>query len=62
MAAVAMITVAIWDTATGALRDYFDRSSGSSGDCLAASPNGHWLAVTEVRIPRVIDITPPQAP
>ncbi len=57
-----MITVAIWDTATGALRDYFDRSSGSSGDCLAASPNGHWLAVTEVRIPRVIDITPPQAP
>ncbi len=62
VAAVMMTTVAIWDTSNGALKDYFDRRSGSSSDCLAVSPDGRWLAVTDGQLPHIIDITPPLAP
>ncbi len=62
VAAVMMTTVAIWDTSNGALKDYFDRSSGSSSDCLAVSPDGHWLAVMDGQFPHMIDIIPPLAP
>ena len=62
VAALAMTTVAIWDVTTATLRDYFDRSSGSGNDSLAASPDGRWLAITEVGSPHMVDITPPAAP
>jgi len=62
VAAVAMTTVAVWDTATGALKDYFDRSSASSADRLAVSTDGRWLAVMDAQFPHMIDITPPLAP
>ncbi len=62
VAAIAMTTVSIWDATTATLRDYFGRSSGSGNDSLAASPDGRWLAITEVGSPSVIDITPPVAP
>ena len=62
VAAIAMATVAIWDATTATLRDYFDRSSGSDNDSLAASPDGRWLAITEAESPYVVDITPPAAP
>ena len=60
--AVAMATVAIWDAETGILIDDFDRSSASSSESLATSPDGRWLAITEAKTPRIIDITPPFAP
>ena len=62
VAAIAMATVAIWDATTATLRDYFDRSSGSDNDSLAASPDGRWLAITEAESPYMVDITPPAAP
>ena len=60
--AVQMTTIVTWDVATGNLKDYIERSSGSSADRLATSPDGRWLAVTEARKPTMIDITPPLAP
>ncbi len=62
IAAVAMNTVVIWDAATAAQIDYFNRQSSSSGDRLAPSPDERRLAVA-VTQPlgnvQVIDITPP---
>ena len=60
--AVKMTTVVTWDAETGTLIDYFDRSSGSSSESLATSPDGRWLAVTEAKTPSILDITPPFGP
>lgn len=43
--AVGMLKVRIWDAATGAEQDAFERQVGSS-DRLAVSPDGRWLAIT----------------
>ena len=60
IAAVAMNTVVIWDAATAAQIDYINRSSSSSGDRLAFSPDGHWLAVTQpLGNTQIIDLAPP---
>jgi WD40 repeat protein len=42
-----MDTIVIWDAQTGLERDSLHRQMGSSGDRLAVSPDGRWLAVTQ---------------
>jgi hypothetical protein len=42
-----MQTIAIWDATTGEERHSLDRIMGSSGDRLAVSPDGRWLAITQ---------------
>jgi WD40 repeat protein len=43
---IAMQTIVIWDAATGDELDSLERLiGGSSGDRLAISPDGRWLAV-----------------
>ena len=44
--AVAMNKFRIWDSATGAEVDAFERNSSGSSDRIAVSPDGRWLAVT----------------
>jgi WD40 repeat protein len=58
VAAVAMRSIVIWNAATGDEEDSLERESGSSADCLAVSPDGRWLAVTNVGRMRVFDINP----
>jgi hypothetical protein len=59
-------TIAIWDVATGAERDSLEREdSASPADRLALSPDGRWLAVTEVVRPyvRLLEMpAPPPSP
>ena len=57
--AVAMLKFKIWDVATGTEQDSFPRRTGSSSDCLAVSPDGRWLALTEQGRVSVLDIRPP---
>lgn len=44
---VMLETIAIWDAATGAERETLERDMGSTGDRLAVSPDGRWLAITQ---------------
>ncbi|MFI5454702.1 MAG: hypothetical protein ACHRXM_04565 [Isosphaerales bacterium] len=59
--AVGMQKIRIWDAATGAEQDAFERISASSSDRLAVSPDGRWLAVTSPFGPgaQIFDIGPP---
>jgi hypothetical protein len=56
-----MGTIAIWDAATGDLRDSLERGLGTSDDRLAVSPDGRWLAITQPAGIGVstLDISPP---
>ena len=58
VAAVANLSVVIWNAATGDEEDSLKRESGSSADRLAVSPDGRWLAVTNVGSMRIFDIGP----
>ncbi len=58
VAAVATRSVVIWNAATGDEEDSIERPSWSSRDRLAVSPDGRWLAVTEVGEVRIFDISP----
>jgi WD40 repeat protein len=49
VAGVMMNTIVIWDAATGDEQDSLERDMGSSADRLAVSPDGRWLAVSEMR-------------
>jgi WD40 repeat protein len=44
--AVGMQKIRIWDAATSAEQDAFERSYSRSNDRLAISPDGRWMAVT----------------
>ena len=57
--AVAMQQIRIWDVATGTEQDDFPRTSSSSSDRLAISPDGRWLAVTGPGQVSIIDISMP---
>jgi hypothetical protein len=54
-------TIVIWDAATGRESDSLQRGVGGSGDSLAVSPDGRWLAVTQPVGTGVmfLDISPP---
>ncbi len=58
VAVVAMQSVVIWNAATGDEEDSLKRENGSSADRLAVSPDGRWLAVTDVGSMRIFDISP----
>jgi len=49
-------SIAIWDAATGAQRDFIDRDPGSFDDRLDLSPDGRWLAVPGFRRISLIDL------
>ena len=57
--AVAMQKIMVWDLATGTEQDSFQRSSSSSSDRLAISPDGRWLAITGPGQVSVLDVRPP---
>ncbi len=57
VAAVAMRSVVIWNAATGDEEDSLEKTSASLRDRLAISPDGRWLAVTEVGDLRIFDIS-----
>jgi WD40 repeat protein/beta-lactamase regulating signal transducer with metallopeptidase domain len=56
--AVAMQNVRAWDVATGIEQSAFERSTSTSSDRLAVSPDGHWLAITGHGEVSVVDIPP----
>jgi WD40 repeat protein len=56
--AVAMQDVRVWDVATGIEQSAFERSSSTSSDRLAVSPDGHWMAMTGHVAVSVVDIPP----
>src|SRR5262249_48210555 len=56
--AVAMQDVRVWDAATGIEQSAFERSSSTSSDRLAVSPDGHWMAMTGHSAVSVVDIPP----
>jgi WD40 repeat protein len=55
---VAMLNIAVWDAARGDLRDYIERSSGSSADRLDVSHDGRAAAVLETMRPSIVNIVP----
>ena len=59
--AVAMQKIRIWDVATGAEQDAFERGTSGGSDRLAVSPDGRWLAVTSPfgAGVTIFDISPP---
>jgi WD40 repeat protein len=57
--AVAMQKIRIWDVATGTEQDAFQRTSSTSSDRLAISPDGRWLAITAPVQVSILDISPP---
>ncbi len=61
VAAVGMQRIRIWDAATGALEDAFERMGSRDSDKLAVSPDGRWLAVTQPFAAglSIFDIGPP---
>ena len=57
--AVGMQMIRLWDVASGAVQDAFERHGGSSADRFAVSSDGRWLAVTSHQAGvSVIDISP----
>jgi WD40 repeat protein len=61
VAGLVMNMIAIWDATTGDQCDTLERGMSSSGDCLAVSPDGRWLANTQPAGAGVsiLDISPP---
>ena len=61
VAAVAGTTIVIWDAVTGDEQQSLERDSGSSGDRLALSPDGRWLAVSDMASSglRIFEISSP---
>ena len=55
-------TITMWDPATGAELASIVRDNGTSGDDLAVSPDGRWLAIGGKRGASVSMIAIPQPP